>query len=524
MTKNLNIIDQKKRLSQSKLWEIQRQYYEKVGVNAWRKRAVPHVITSNMFIANQYVRLVYAYLRDWQDEIDTDYPIYLIELGTGSGRFSYHFMRRWLDRVEEFGDFDISFKFVLTDFTESNLKFWKSHPLMKEMVEQGIAEYALFDATQDKRIHLLNSGEILDVESLVNPIIVIANYLFDSIPVDIFYVENNQLYESLAILESGLSPDYDLITELLDSISLRYENQLIDADYYEDETCNQILEHYRQSFVNTYFRFPVTTFDCIRNLQALSQNRMMLIVADKGFTSLEAMDNLEPPQIAVHGSMSMMVNFDALKQFFTLQDGQWHSTPFQPNDISIQLGLFGNPNSEYHETAMTYYDTVASFSADDYHAITTALHANYDKLPLNQLLSILRMGRWDAVLFEECFPHIMSKVQETTDELRRDMRLVLRNVWDNYYFIGEDRDVPFMIGVILHNIGAFQEAIILFNYSIQMHGMDPSTLYNMGMSYLYLGDTQKALEYIGQAADSGQFPKAVETREKILTKLNEAQE
>ena len=36
------------------------------------------------------------------------------------------------------------------------------------------------------------------------------------------------------------------------------------------------------------------------------------------------MDLLEPPQIAVQGSLSMMVNFDALKQFFTRQDGQWH--------------------------------------------------------------------------------------------------------------------------------------------------------------------------------------------------------
>ena len=114
-------------------------------------------------------------------------------------------------------------------------------------------------------------------------------------------------------------------------------------------------------------------------------------------------------------------------------------------------------------------------------------------------------------------------MQETTDEIRSDVRLTLRNVWDNYYFIGESSDIPFMIGAILHNIGAFQEAIMLFNYSLQMHGMDPSTLFNMGMSYLYLGDTNQALDLISKSADSGQFPKAVEMREKILAKINDTQ-
>lgn len=518
-----HIIEDQKRLSQSKLWDLQRKYYEKVGVNAWRKRAVPHVITSNVFIADQYVKLVYAFLRDWEVEIDKDHPVYLIELGTGSGRFSYHFMRRWLERTEQFGDLDITFKFLLTDFTESNLKFWKTHPLMKEMVQTGIADFVLFDATQDTSLTLVNSGETLTVETLVNPIIVIANYLFDSIPVDIFYTEENKLSESLVSLESDYPEDHELISELLDSIHLSYNNQPATSDYYDNPTYNQILENYCNKLKKTYFRFPVASLNCCANLQALSKNRMMLITADKGFTSLEAMDLLEPPQIAVHGSMSMMVNFDAFEQFFTLQDGRWFKIPFQPNDISVQVGLLGSPKSDYRETAMTFYDTIHSYGADDYHTLTVALHNHYADLSISQLLSLLRMSRWDSVLFEECFEHLLMKVQETTDEVRADVRLALRSVWNNYYFIGEDKDIPFMIGAILHNIGAFQDAIILFNYSLQMHGMDPSTLYNMGMSYLYLGDTNHALEYIGKAADSGQFHKAVEAREKILTKLNETQ-
>jgi len=518
-----NRIDEKKRFSQSLLWQLQLDYYNKVGVNAWRKRVVPHVITSNTFIADQYVRLVYAFLRDWEAEIDKDHPVYLVELGTGAGRFSYHFMHRWLERVEEFGDLDIDFRFVLTDFTDSNLKFWNTHPLMKEMVQRGIADFALFDAINGTSLTLEYSGTVLDKDTLVNPLIVVANYLFDSIPQDIFYVEDNTLHESLVSLETDLPADHEIVSELLESIDLSYDNVPIAGDYYENPDYNRILDDYRQQFNKTYFRFPITGLDCCVNLQQLSNGSMMLITADKGFTTLEAMDLREPPTIAVQGSLSMMVNFHALESYFDSQDGRWLKSPFQPLDIAVNVGLLGEPDSDYNETAMTYADSVASYGADDYHNLKVALHDHYDEMTIQQMLSVIRMGRWDSVLFEECFPHLLQKVQETTDEIRLDIRLTMRKVWEHYYFIGEDRDIPFMIGVILHNIGAFRDAIILFNYSLQMHGNDPSTLYNMGMAYLYMGVTDKALELISQAADSGQFPKAVETREMILAKLNESQ-
>lgn len=521
MTKqNRNPIDAPKRFSKSLLWQLQLDYYNKVGVNAWRKRVVPHVITSNTFIADQYVQLVYAYLRDWEAEIDKDYPVYLVELGAGAGRFSFHFLQQWLERTEEFGDLDITFKFVLTDFTESNLKFWNTHPLMKEMVHRGVADFALFDAINDTSIHLQHSGEVLNRETVVNPMIVVANYLFDSIPIDVFYVEDDTLYESLVSLETDLDANHDIISELLESLDLVFHNEPIDTNYYDVPTYNAILETYRQAFNKTYVRFPITGLDCCANLKSLCNERMMLLTADKAFTSLEAMDLSEPPKIAVQGSMSMMVNYEALAQFFEIEGGRWLKTAFQPIDITMQVGLFGEPQNDHLNTRMTYQDT-SHYGPDDYHNVQVVLHKNYENMSLQQLLSVIRMGRWDATIFDDCFPHLLEKVQDTTDELRLDVRTTLRNVWKYYYFIGEDRDIPFMIGVILHNIGSFQEAIMLFNYSLQMHGMDPGTLYNMGMAYLYLGDTQQALDLISQAADSGKFPKAIETREMILAKLNE---
>ena len=45
---------------------------------------------------------------------------------------------------------------------------------------------------------------MLSPESVRNPLVLIANYFFDSIPQDAFHVEGGQLYESLTIREADV--------------------------------------------------------------------------------------------------------------------------------------------------------------------------------------------------------------------------------------------------------------------------------------------------------------------------------
>jgi SAM-dependent MidA family methyltransferase len=73
-------------LSQSCLWQAQRHYFEEEGIHAWQQ--VPFFVTSNPFIADRYARLIIAYLQDMQH--DPAEPIYIVELGAGTGQFSYY--------------------------------------------------------------------------------------------------------------------------------------------------------------------------------------------------------------------------------------------------------------------------------------------------------------------------------------------------------------------------------------------------------------------------------------------------
>lgn len=62
-------------LSQSLLWKLQRNFYNRWGVDAWRMGIVPHYITSNPFVAGAYARLALGFLRDWRSAPGTFYNL-----------------------------------------------------------------------------------------------------------------------------------------------------------------------------------------------------------------------------------------------------------------------------------------------------------------------------------------------------------------------------------------------------------------------------------------------------------------
>jgi len=63
--------------------------------------------------------------------LDVNEPFYIIELGAGSGKFSY-FMLKALQELKDISDFPVDkIIYVMTDFTENNFKFWRDHPSLK---------------------------------------------------------------------------------------------------------------------------------------------------------------------------------------------------------------------------------------------------------------------------------------------------------------------------------------------------------------------------------------------------------
>ena len=73
------------------------------------------------------------------------------------------------------------FKYVVTDFTQANIDFWKGHPSFQPLLAAGLVDFALFNAESDDVIKLQVGGEVLSAETLANPVIAICNYVFDTL-------------------------------------------------------------------------------------------------------------------------------------------------------------------------------------------------------------------------------------------------------------------------------------------------------------------------------------------------------
>lgn len=60
----------------------------------------PLTITTTCCINRSYAQLVGAYLRDISTQLDSRSPLYIIELGSGSGRFSHAMLQGLVENEE----------------------------------------------------------------------------------------------------------------------------------------------------------------------------------------------------------------------------------------------------------------------------------------------------------------------------------------------------------------------------------------------------------------------------------------
>ncbi|NEW07885.1 hypothetical protein GK047_17950 [Paenibacillus sp. SYP-B3998] len=100
-------------------------------------------------------------------------------MGSGTGRFAYHFLT-YLSRIYESTSLKyLDFCYILNDLPTENLEFWRCHPNLEPFVEKENLDFAVFDVENDTVIHLIHNKTTINPQSLFHPLILIANYFFD---------------------------------------------------------------------------------------------------------------------------------------------------------------------------------------------------------------------------------------------------------------------------------------------------------------------------------------------------------
>eukprot|EP00466_Bigelowiella_natans_P008183 jgi/Bigna1/134792/aug1.26_g9500 len=487
-----------------------RAFYDQQGVGAWSNGIVPNFVTTNCCIAKMYANVIFGFLCDVFSpagmeafHVDPSQPLYIMELGAGHGKFSFLLMKHLL-KMKEFlpeTKMKVPFKFIMTDFTENNISFWQNHPSLRPFVKMGLVDFAKFDAENDMEIYLIMAKKTLNKHTMKNPMVLVANYIFDTLRHEAFRIHEGKLQEALITVtsERAFEPDVNdpgLIKRFRPKWSYRGVSH---KDYFTGKQAdlNPILERMvrRSALRNASILIPVGGINCLRNLIDLTGGRLFFLSGDKAYNYENEMKGLRDPHIAIHGSFSMMVNYDAVRYYFETRGGFSVHTPYQ-DGFKVAAFILGADRSIVKRGRLNFTMSLKSFGPDNFSTLQRSIKDKIEKPSLKLVLSLLRLSGYDSDVFYKFRQFLIDKLGHpyTSEKIQQDIRRDIVEIYSLYYPLSKSKDVAFEIGRLFMSMKDYKAAQRYFIDSIRDCGEHHVTHYNLGLCYNYIGEFASALK------------------------------
>ncbi len=481
-------------LAQSLVWRLQRTFYGDQGIAAWGPGRVPQWVTTSPIIAGAYANVVHGFLRDFASDLDPSEPVYIVELGAGSGRFAYRFLKALSAKQR--------FVYVMTDASPTVVEFWRDNPRLRQFVEAGVLDFALFDLVQLGPLELVTSGRKL-ADGLINPVVVIGNYIFDSVPQDAYTVRDGQLFRGLLSV-SASTPDLDLRADdarVRVSIAYSSEPQPMELDAEGDLAIRAILQVYCDRLGDTTLLIPRAAMACVRHFEEMAGHRALCLIGDMGDTREEELRDHGPPGFGAGGGFWLAVNFHALGEYARLLGGRPRHPVHRSIVLNISALLFGPPAADFAETEAAFSTSIDQHGPDDLTIIARAVGEHLENMNLEQILALLRTSGWDSTFVYRSVSRLLDLLPDANPRLRAEVLDGLHQTSEQYFPIGEPDDLPFALGVLLYAIEQYSEALGFFQLSLDNFGQDPRTTLNLALTYYRLDRLAESLVWLDRTLE-----------------------
>lgn len=503
------VLERERRFSESLLWKLNRAYYASQGPAAWHSGEVPSYATCNTFIAKTYALATLTYLCDARTagQLDPAHPIYIIELAAGVGRFAFQFLRKWRELKAESPLRDLDVRYVMTDFNTHNPKVWSTHSHLAGLVKDKVLAFGLFDVERDREITLLDDAGVLSAATVKNPVVVFANYAFDTFSQDVFKFGGGQAREVRVSLRAPAG-----MTEsspgLLPALRLQYADHPIEGTYYEDPALERTLAAYRERLAESTISIPYGGLKGLRALLEMSRDRLLLVASDKGFMQQDEL--YQPGQQAVqfHGdAFSMMVNFDAIARYVSERGGWSVGTTRRTLTLKTLASVVGGDERAFGATRVQLRELLEFGPGEFFELFNNSRREPPPTLP--QYLGLLRLSGYDPQMVWDFAP-TLRKVAGPLDEVAQlELRVALDRAWQNYY--PGPANLPFELARILMAMRRPVEAARFNQISLEWFGESPATRLNLGICYYYSERPEAALAEFRRALElNPSFPNAHE--------------
>jgi len=459
-------LDKGRRLSTSRLWKLQQDFYERQGLAAFASGVVPSQITTSPRIAAAYARVVRGFLLDCGGhggtprrplgKIHPGEPLYLFELGAGSGRLAHLFLNQLasLERTSPLAACP-RLVYVMTDASESNVRGWAANPLLRAHVDAGRLVLAVHDASGQDLVRPYPSGKPLSARSVRNPIVLVANYLFDSLPQDVFRVRNGVLEEGRVTLSADIperrSPRDPAVAG---QVNIRFDYQRARTALYEKPAWNELLRSYTQQLEGSTFLMPIGALRCLERFASFARRRVLVLAADKGRFDLEALRGAQEPAIARHGgAFSFMVNFHALADHAARLGGFAMHSRQGSERLGVAALFLGGPAQTLPETRLAFERELSALDPLDCHTLVTFLAAQEDRSWLDLILATLELSGWDPACLVRIGPALRRNVHGLKPAQQRAVLAALERIRSNDFPLSDAEDLASEMALVLQEMG-----------------------------------------------------------------------
>ena len=451
------------RLSESPFFARNRDYYGSAGLEAWGSEAIPSYATSHAGVASAYAAVIRAAV------LDLDEPVTVLELGSGSGRLGF-FLAVELEDLLDSGAVTL----ILSDQSEKLVTALSQHPAFGRF-----------------------SGRVcfrqVDARSLVDlapgaPLVVIANYLFDSLPQDVYERRAGEVHE-VHVADFG-TPEGRV--------------QSVERRSYEWPEVEAVLQCRLEALGSDgFYLFPVCALDVAR-AAAAHRGHTILLVSDKGWVSDEAVDRA-PPRLATHeDAFSLMVDFGALATWAERRGG-WAAVPGRrPEPLSsCAFVVSGAPLREVRRVSEAVF--VRSSPFDAVYGLGPASRAA--DLTIEEALATVRRACWDPMAFLRT-SHALERVRDITPDQRAAIEEMLEVLRERLYPLPGGPDLASLLARVWFALGEVGRADTLLQQSLDWTGERAETHRGRATCAMTLGDLSEARAHLERARALDPFDSA----------------
>lgn len=437
-------LEARRRFSESLIWTYMSKQYEWLGSEIWR--VVPHEVTTNPVICRAFARLSAAWQRDLQNEggVNPDSPLTVFEIGAGSGRFAHGFLRHYPGRV----------RYLVTDRVGASLRAVAEHPALRAAVSDGRIEVFPFDAAAPKAPELPKDA----------PCVVIANYVFNSLPHDLFRVEQGRLDEVLVSLEArGELPDEKSFVAAFEQLAMRFDAEPVARPRYDEPAIERLLD-LSLARGDATLLMPVAPLRALEVLRRASGGRMLVLSADKAWC--DANDDMGP-NFSLKGPLSAMTNFSAIADWARVDGGDalLSRAAMLSYLVARRDGLASAP-----ELAREFSESILELSPED-RRIVSASEAP-SGAGLRWYWAALRAGGCDPRQVVRFAPGIAALKHQASNRDDKELRAILKEAAANHFVMLATEPFPSIATRLLLDFGLRNDLSAVLGELAATYGLD----------------------------------------------------